>query len=143
MALTLISKDIWNSYSPEQQESHRKRLFLTRSTTDDPWPYVEQEDVTNYPEALLAYYRVVGFPHYEPLSEAEQLKKFKSLLDYDHSNVYRDNNVHQTMHGLGLVWTFTTQSGAVPRWVRPQQGRCPRVSCSRHSMPLTSAPIVK
>jgi hypothetical protein len=112
MALTVLTQDIWDSYTPQQQEEYRTRLFITRRETDYPWPLEADDTLENHQAALLAYYRITGFPYYD-LDVEEQTKKFKSLVKYDHSKIFRDNNVNQTMHGLSLAWTYFHHMWAV------------------------------
>ena len=36
----------------------------------------------------------------------EKFKKFKSLYEYPYAGVFKDGLLNQTMHGLGLAWTY-------------------------------------
>jgi len=65
MALNILTKEIWQDYTPEQQKEYIKRLFISRKSIDDPWQYAEEDETQeNYIAALFAYYRIVGFPYY-------------------------------------------------------------------------------
>jgi hypothetical protein len=99
---SILTKVLWESYTPEEQKAYRQTLFINRGKVTDPWPV---DDLENYQNRLLAYYRIVGLP-YHRLTADEKKKELKSLLDYDHSNLYRQDVVHQTMHALSLAGSY-------------------------------------
>jgi len=37
MAISLLTQEIWDSYTPPQQEAYRNALFISRLSIDDPW----------------------------------------------------------------------------------------------------------
>lgn len=106
MAFILPTKETWNTYTTEEKKEIARQLFIARSTEADPWP-VGNLGLTleEYQHTVLGYYRLAGFPHYD-MDEREKIQKFDSLLRYDHSKVFKDGIVNQTMHGLGLAWCY-------------------------------------
>jgi hypothetical protein len=50
-----------------------------------------------------------GFPYYE-YSLEEKLQEIQSIKKYDLNKVIKDNIVKQTMHGLGLCWSYFKHS---------------------------------
>lgn len=65
-------------------------------------PPLEQEEII---ATITRRWRERGFPHYN-LTEAEKLEAFANLQRYNRSSVIKDGIVNQTMHGLGLAWSY-------------------------------------
>jgi hypothetical protein len=56
-------------------------------------------------EALFAHYRANGFPVYD-LSPRERAERLAALMAFDHSTIFKNRVIRQTMHGMGLCWHF-------------------------------------
>jgi hypothetical protein len=75
--------------------------------------YLDTPEMAEYQKLVFAYYRVTGFPHYR-LEDVEKEDSFRKLLEANHESVYREVEINgkltpcltQTMHGLGLAWTY-------------------------------------
>jgi hypothetical protein len=73
---------------------------------DTVWKTFTPTEMEEYQQAIFDHYRKTGYPHYV-LSYPEKKKQFKSLLEYDHTNLIDDDGViKQTMHGLALAWSY-------------------------------------
>lgn len=67
------------------------------SPTDTPNP----KDI----DRLVERIRSEGFPHYR-LSDDEKIRDFMGFASYDRSNLIKGDVIGQTLHGLGLLWTY-------------------------------------
>lgn len=57
-------------------------------------------------DEVFYYWRNQGFPQYE-LTNKEQLKEWELLKKYDRTNMIdSQGQIKQTMHGLGLAWSY-------------------------------------
>lgn len=56
-------------------------------------------------DALIAALRERGFPHYE-LTDAQRRNDFDSLAGFDRSALISDGVVWQTLHAMGLLWSY-------------------------------------
>lgn len=54
---------------------------------------------------LISKLRRRGFPHYK-LSDDERLKDFSTFVAYDRSKLIADGVVWQTLHAMGLLWSY-------------------------------------
>jgi hypothetical protein len=61
---------------------------------------------------LISKLRGRGFPHYE-LSDDERLKDFSTFLAYDRSALIADGVVWQTLHAMGLLWSYFPHHWAI------------------------------
>lgn len=87
-SLPLVANEkTWNSLSPDELEMYAQRIFDT--------------------------YRASGFPYYR-YTDDEKRQEFAKLLDYDYSKVIVGDTIRQTMHGLGLAWSYFPHSWDVP-----------------------------
>jgi len=69
------------------------------------WRNMECGDFESYVYTIFHYYRQEGFPYYSTDMEYRQ-KEFNKLVKYDRTNLFQDDVVKQTMHGLGLAWSY-------------------------------------
>jgi len=76
-------------------------------------------DVPPALETIFQYHRRRGFPHYTRTNQ-EKVDEMKSLSEFDETGIFRDGYIDQTMHGLGLAWSY------FPHWVE--------VSCGNNKM---------
>lgn len=56
-------------------------------------------------EKAFQYVNQKGFPYYK-YSLEEKNKELNKLFKYDYSQIIKENVVKQTMHGLGLAWSY-------------------------------------
>ena len=54
---------------------------------------------------VFTYYRENGFPYY-PIDKETRQKEFKKLINYDYRKLFVDDVIGQSMHGLGLAWSY-------------------------------------
>lgn len=69
------------------------------------WRNMTPEEQEEFVLMIFSYYRVHGFPYYPTDMESRQ-KDFNKLLAYDRSTVFENDIVKQTMHALGLAWSY-------------------------------------
>jgi len=60
---------------------------------------------SNVLDTAYAYVLSRGFPYYE-FSLDEKKKELEKIKKYDFSKIIHDDIVKQTMHGLGLAWSY-------------------------------------
>lgn len=61
-------------------------------------------------EELFKYWREKGYPHYDRY-EYDAFDELDKIIQYDTRELIDGDNIVQTMHGLGFLWTFH------PHWV--------------------------
>ena len=61
-------------------------------------------------EELFKYWREKGYPHYDR-NEYDAFDELDKIIQYDTRELIDGDNIVQTMHGLGFLWTFH------PHWV--------------------------
>lgn len=59
----------------------------------------------NFTQLIFNYYRQEGFPYYPTNIETRE-KEFRKLMGYDRSTLFENDIIKQTMHGLGLAWSY-------------------------------------
>jgi len=69
------------------------------------WRNLDTEDFEMFVNKIFTYYRESGFPYY-PVDDVSRNKDFKKLISYDRSNLFENNIIGQSMHGLGLAWSY-------------------------------------
>lgn len=79
----------------------KEKIFLNEAY----WRNMGCGDLENYIYTIYDYYRQEGFPYYSTDMEYRQ-KEFNKLVKYDRTNLFQDDVVKQTMHGLGLAWSY-------------------------------------
>jgi len=77
------------------------------------------KDVPAALETIFQYHRKRGFPHYT-VTDQQKADDMKSLSEFDEKTIFKDDYIDQTMHGLGLAWSY------FPHWVE--------VSCGNNKM---------
>lgn len=75
----------------------------------------EVKNVTNALDTIFKYHRRKGFPHYHSNNDSK-VSDMKALSEFDESTIFRDDYIDQTMHCLGLAWSY------FPHWVDVQCG---------------------
>jgi len=74
------------------------------------WRDMSEEELQELTEDIYLYYRNVRkFPYYE-FTKPEKLKEFEKLTAYDFTKILDGKTIKQTMHGLGLVWSYFPHS---------------------------------
>ena len=63
------------------------------------------KELENFAQEIFQYYRENGFPYYPTDIETRQ-KEFNKLKVFDRSTLFEKNIIKQTMHGLGLAWSY-------------------------------------
>lgn len=63
-------------------------------------------------DAIFKYYRQYGFPFYE-YSEYQKLTEMRKLRKVSCEDYISDGIIRQTMHGLGLAWSYFPHSWSV------------------------------
>ena len=69
------------------------------------WRNMTPIELEHFAWDIFQYYRVHGFPYY-PTDEETRNKEFKKLISYDRSKMFKDDIIGQSMHGLGLAWSY-------------------------------------
>jgi len=72
-------------------------------------------DVPHALDTIFKYHRYHGFPHYRATADSK-IRDMKSLYDFNESAIFRNGYIDQTMHTLGLAWSY------FPHWVDVQCG---------------------
>lgn len=78
-----------------------KTIFHNKSY----WVNMSESELDEYIDEIFKYYRFYGFPYYSTDVEFRQ-REFSKLKNYDRSNILKDDVLNQSMHGLGLAWSY-------------------------------------
>ena len=78
-----------------------KNIFISKRQ----WNTISEKHLKWYIEMVFLHYREKGFPYYPTDSDFRQTE-FEKLKHYDCSTILKDNILRQTMHGLGLAWSY-------------------------------------
>ena len=73
------------------------------------WRYMSPKELENFAQKIFIHYRETGFPYYSTDMEIRK-KDFDSLMKYDFKRLYAGNAIMQSMHGLGLAWSYFPHS---------------------------------
>ena len=76
-------------------------IFISRSK----WGKLTEEELNLYIDKVFLHYRKHGFPYY-PVTKLFRMRQFYDLLRYNTAGILIDKVVAQSMHGLGLVWSY-------------------------------------
>jgi len=69
------------------------------------WRSMAETELELFVDKIFTYYRENGFPYY-PTDEATRQKEFNKLKKYNRDNLFENGVIKQTMHGLGLAWSY-------------------------------------
>ena len=83
----------------------KEEIFVNESH----WRGMNGSELDIFKQKIFDYYRSNGFPYYDTSDEYRN-KELKKLKDYDFSNIIEGDIIKQSMHGLGLAWSFFPQS---------------------------------
>lgn len=84
---------------------HKSEIIKNKSY----WVNMSNIELNDYINKIFNYYRRVGFP-YHSTDKIYRDNEFKKLINYNYSGLIEDNIVKQTMHGLGLAWSYFPHS---------------------------------
>ena len=73
------------------------------------WRNMSEAQLENFAKEIFQYYRQKGFPYYPTDMESRQ-KDFNKLMAYDRTNMIESDVVKQSMHALGLAWSYFPDS---------------------------------
>ncbi len=69
------------------------------------WRNMNENQLDEYIEKIFQYYRSTGFPFYST-DEKYRIAEYKKLKKYNYDNIIKDDVIQQSMHGLGLAWSY-------------------------------------
>jgi len=69
------------------------------------WRGMDEVQLQDFAQLVFDYYRQEGFPYY-PIDMESRQKDFDKLMAYDRSMLFEDDVVKQSMHALGLAWSY-------------------------------------
>lgn len=78
-----------------------KDIFINKKV----WQSFSEQELLEYKQMVFKHYRENGFPYFNS-SKEYRLSEFNKLKKYDRKNLLQDNVINQTMHGLGLAWSY-------------------------------------
>jgi len=79
----------------------KERIFVNESY----WRNLGKDDFEIFVNEIFTYYRETGFPYY-PVDEVLRNNEFRKLMAYDYQSLLKDGVIGQSMHGLGLAWSY-------------------------------------
>ena len=85
-----------------------KEIFLNKKQ----WKNFNEKEMIIFQESVFNYYRKKGFPYY-PTNEVFKKKEYRKLTNYTESTLLKNKMFQQTMHGLGLAWSYFPHSWEV------------------------------
>jgi hypothetical protein len=83
----------------------KEEIFVNESY----WKSMNENELAFFASKIFVYYNTNGFPYY-PTDMEYRKKEFDKLIKYDRSNLFENNIIKQTMHGLGLAWSYFPHS---------------------------------
>jgi len=84
-------------------------MKFDKSINEAYWRNMSEEHLNNFINEIFNYYRDNGFPYYSTNMDDKQ-KDFNSLIKFDRGTLFEDDTIKQTMHGLGLAWSYFPHS---------------------------------
>lgn len=69
------------------------------------WENLSEADTLRIIDGLFDYYRRFGYPHYS-YNATEKAKELDKIRAFDYGQLISDGTIRQTMHGLGLAWSY-------------------------------------
>lgn len=85
---------------PECGLSHPE-IFVNKKT----WDTYDLETFAKFRQAIFDHYRATGYPQYI-LTDDEKLNELQKLAKFDHSTLIKGDTITQSMHALGLAWSY-------------------------------------
>ncbi len=87
----------------------KEEIFVNESH----WRNMNENELNDFAKKIFNYYRENGFPYYSTNRE-ERKKDFKKLKAYDYTKLWEGDIIKQSMHGLGLAWSYFPHAFNVP-----------------------------
>jgi hypothetical protein len=87
---------------------NKDEIFINKKQ----WKEFDAQQMQELQNKVFQYYRENGFPYY-PQDKIFRDKEFNKLNKYNCDLVLKDNKLQQTMHGLGLAWSYFPHSWSV------------------------------
>lgn len=75
------------------------------SINENHWRNMNADELELFINDIFSYYRQNGFPYY-PTDDVTRRKEFEKLRNYDYKKLFNNNIIGQSMHGLGLAWSY-------------------------------------
>lgn len=73
------------------------------------WRNMTSDEQEEFALMIFTYYRTHGFPYYPTDAETRQ-KEFDKLKKFDFNTLWDGDVIKQSMHGLGLAWSYFPHS---------------------------------
>jgi len=84
---------------------NKSEIFKNKSH----WVNMTEIELLSYQTKIFKYYCENGFPYY-PTDDEYRKREFNKLQKYNYSELIENGIVKQTMHGLGLAWSYFPHS---------------------------------
>jgi len=78
-----------------------ENIFLKKSD----WENKTDKELEKYINDILKHYRKYGYP-YHKFTLDEKIEEFNKFKNYDSKSLLKDKEIHQTMHLLGVAWSY-------------------------------------
>jgi hypothetical protein len=69
------------------------------------WDTYDEPTMAAFKQAAFDHYRATGYPQYV-LNDVKKTKEIQKLLKFDHSTLIQGDVITQSMHALGLAWSY-------------------------------------
>lgn len=79
------------------------------SINEVQWRNKSPEELEMFAKEIFDYYRQKGFPYYNT-DWREREKEFFKLKQFNYASLWDGNVIKQSMHGLGLAWSYFPHS---------------------------------
>lgn len=80
---------------------NKEEVFVNESH----WRSMSELEQEHFAWKIFQYYREQGFPYYSTDWEIRQ-KEFEQLRAFDYNTLWDGDVIKQSMHGLGLAWSY-------------------------------------
>lgn len=81
------------------------KLEANKSINKSYWVNMNEEELNEFAKEIFDFYRERGFPYY-PTNNKIRDKDFQKLNSFNREHLFEDGVIKQTMHGLGLAWSY-------------------------------------
>jgi hypothetical protein len=79
----------------------KEEIFVNESY----WRNMNADELEGFAVKVFNYYRENGFPYYSTDIDKRRMD-FERLKSFDRSTLFESDVIKQTMHGLGLAWSY-------------------------------------
>jgi len=83
----------------------KEKIFVN----ENHWKNMSADELEAFATEIFTYYREHGFPYYPTDTESRD-KEFGKLINYDYKTLLKGGVIGQSMHGLGLAWSYFPHS---------------------------------